>query len=204
MPAKHTPSREQREQAAMQKLFEQRSHIGGRLPKILDPSPPAPEPSLPSAPVPTQVPPTGQDAELETPRRGRGPRMEKKTGLHVVLQSIKVNGFPHPAHGGFIMVPRVMNALLSLERVAVIQVVFEICAQTVGWEDKHGKYGRREWVRLSIRHFEIACGMKASQVVDALRRAVQQGYIRRRPRAGGNEYAIRWAEDTDEQGRGTP
>ena len=102
------------------------------------------------------------------------------------------------------MVPRVMNALLSLERVAVIQVVFEICAQTVGWEDKHGKHGRREWVRLSIRHFEIACGMKASQVVDALRRAVQQGYIRRRPRAGGNEYAIRWAEDADEQGRGAP
>jgi hypothetical protein len=199
MPAKHTPGREQREQVAMQKLFEQRSHIGGRLPQILEPTPP-----VHHMPKPVEVPPEGQQTEPEMPRRGRGARMEKKTGLHVVLQGIKVNGFPHPANGGFIMVPRVMNALLSLERVAVIQVVFEICAQTVGWEDKHGKHGRREWVRLSIRHFEIACGMKASQVVDALKRAVQQGYIRRRPRAGGNEYAIRWAEEADEQGRGTP
>ena len=116
------------------------------------------------------------------------------TGLHVVLQQIQRDGFPHPATGGFVMVPRVIKALLCLEPLAVIQVVFEIFEQTVGWEDKKGLHGRREWARLPLRHFELACGMDNMQVLRGLKRAMQRGDILRRPRLDSFEYAIRWAD----------
>jgi len=136
----------------------------------------------------------GDDYLLEGDRRGRGKRSDKVTGLHIVLQQIQRDGFPHPATGGFVMVPRVIKALLCLEPLAVIQVVFEIFEQTVGWEDKKGLHGRREWARLSLRHFELACGMDNMQVLRGLKRAIQRGYILRRPRLDSFEYAIRWAD----------
>ncbi len=194
--------------AAFGKLMWERQYLGGRFPE------PAPEPvespasaDGPAAPEPSapQEPPHGAESFGEetldgqgTYRRGRGKRSDKVTGLHIVLQSIKRDGFPHPATGGFVMVPRVLKALLSLEPVAVIQVVFEICEQTVGWADHQGKHGRREWARLPLRHFELACGMTTQQVLRGLKRAIQQGYILRRPRLDSFEYAIRWTDATQQ------
>ncbi len=66
----------------------------------------------------------------------------------------------------------------------------------VGWEDKKGLHGRREWARLPLRHFELACGMDNMQVLRGLKRAIQRGYILRRPRLDSFEYAIRWADSS--------
>ena len=185
--------------AAFEKLMWERQYLGGRFPEpseeaSSDAQPPPEQPSTqeaPPGPEPTQA--DSQDL-LEGDRRGRGKRSDKVTGLHTVLQQIQRDGFPHPATGGFVMVPRVIKALLCLEPLAVIQVVFEIFEQTVGWEDKKGLHGRREWARLSLRHFELACGMDNMQVLRGLKRAMQRGYILRRPRLDSFEYAIRWAD----------
>jgi hypothetical protein len=182
----------EREQEALQKLFEQRSYIGGRLPEILDPTPPDAPKELPSI-VPTWepvIPP--EDGE----RPKRKARSEKVTGLHVILHSIQRDGFPHPVEqGSFLMLPKVFKALLALEPVAVIQVVYEIFEQTIGWTDSRSDHGRREWARLSMRHFELSCGMTSAQVKRGLKRALQNGYIIRRPRLDSFEYRIRWSEN---------
>ena len=185
--------------AAFEKLMWERQYLGGRFPE------PSEEPSADAQAPPEQLStqeaphgtePTEGDSQdlLEGDRRGRGKRSDKVTGLHVVLQQIQRDGFPHPATGGFVMVPRVIKALLCLEPLAVIQVVFEIFEQTVGWEDKKGLHGRREWARLPLRHFEMACGMDNMQVLRGLKRAMQRGYILRRPQLDSFEYAIRWAD----------
>jgi hypothetical protein len=185
--------------AAFEKLMWERQYLGGRFPEpseeaSSDTQPPPEQPSTQEAPQDPE--PTEGDSQglLEGDRRGRGKRSDKVTGLHIVLQQIQRDGFPHPATGGFVMVPRVIKALLCLEPLAVIQVVFEIFEQTVGWEDKKGLHGRREWARLSLRHFELACGMDNMQVLRGLKRAMQRGYILRRPRLDSFEYAIRWAD----------
>lgn len=185
--------------AAFEKLMWERQYLGGRFP---EPSEEAssevqalPEqPSTQEAPQGPEPPEGDSQDLLEGDRRGRGKRSDKVTGLHIVLQQIQRDGFPHPATGGFVMVPRVIKALLCLEPLAVIQVVFEIFEQTVGWEDKKGLHGRREWARLPLRHFELACGMDNMQVLRGLKRAMQRGYILRRPRLDSFEYAIRWAD----------
>jgi hypothetical protein len=175
--------------AAFEKLMWERQYLGGRFPE-----PPTEAASEAQAP-PEQSSTEGDSQDfLGSDRRGRGKRSDKVTGLHIVLQQIQRDGFPHPATGGFVMVPRVIKALLCLEPVAVIQVVFEIFEQTVGWEDKKGLHGRREWARLPLRHFELACGMDNMQVLRGLKRAMQRGYIVRRPRLDSFEYAIRWAD----------
>lgn len=189
MPAKRNA---EREQAAMQKLFENRSYMGGRLPDILNPPPPdAP------APTPQQLVPTWEP-DIPAPdgeRPKRKARNEKATGLHIILHAIQRDGFPHPLEqGSFLMLPKVFKALLSLEPVAVIQVVYEIFEQTIGWTDQRGEHGRREWARLSLKHFELACGMNPAQVKRGIKRALQNGYVLRRPRLDSFEYGIRWAD----------
>ena len=185
--------------AAFEKLMWERQYLGGRFPEPSEEASseaqaPPEQPSTQEAPQGPE--PTEGDSQdlLEGDRRGRGKRSDKVTGLHTVLQQIQRDGFPHPATGGFVMVPRVIKALLCLEPLAVIQVVFEIFEQTVGWEDKKGLHGRREWARLPLRHFELACGMDNMQVLRGLKRAMQRGYILRRPRLDSFEYAIRWAD----------
>ena len=185
--------------AAFEKLMWERQYLGGRFPEpseeaSADAQPPPEQPSTQETPQDPEPPAGDSQGLLEGDRRGRGKRSDKVTGLHIVLQQIQRDGFPHPATGGFVMVPRVIKALLCLEPVAVIQVVFEIFEQTIGWEDKKGLHGRREWARLSLRHFELACGMDNMQVLRGLKRAMQRGYILRRPRLGSFEYAIRWAD----------
>jgi len=188
-----------RDQAAMQKLFEQRAYVGGRLPEILDPTPPEP-PSPPESPpqiAPVWEPPI-PDQDGERPKRKA--RNEKATGLHIILHAIQRDGFPHPLEqGSFLMLPKVFKALLSLEPVAVIQVVYEIFDQTIGWTDSRNEHGRREWARLSLKHFEMACGMNPAQVKRGIKRALQNGYILRRPRLDSFEYGIRWADKPVQQ-----
>jgi hypothetical protein len=185
--------------AAFEKLMWERQYLGGRFPEPSEEASsevqaPPEQPSTQEAHQGPEPPEGDRQDLLEGDRRGRGKRSDKVTGLHIVLQQIQRDGFPHPATGGFVMVPRVIKALLCLEPLAVIQVVFEIFEQTIGWEDKMGLHGRREWARLPLRHFELACGMDNMQVLRGLKRAMQRGYILRRPRLDSFEYAIRWAD----------
>jgi len=85
-------------------------------------------------------------------------------------------------------------ALLSLEPLAVIQVVFVIWRETVGWEDLTGLYGRREWVGISPQDFERRGIAGRAQARRGLKRAEEQGYIRKQTAGNGFEYAVRWAK----------
>jgi hypothetical protein len=116
------------------------------------------------------------------------------SGLHVRLEYIKYHGFEHPAASkSFLMIPPDdFLALLSLEPLAVIQVVFVIWRETVGWEDPTGLYGRREWVGISPQDFERRGIAGRAQARRGLKRAEEQGYIRRRTSGSGFEYAVRW------------
>jgi hypothetical protein len=189
-------SKSEREQAAMNKLFEQRSYVGGRLPDILQPTPPIEEVAPPIWEVKPEAKPI-EEASAESEeyiRPKRKARSEKATGLHIILTQIQRDGFPHPMNqGSFLMLPKVFKTLLSLEPVSVIQVVYEIFDQTIGWVDGQGLHGRKEWARLPLRHFELSCGMTAAQVKRGLKRALQKGYILRRKRLDSFEYGIRWA-----------
>ena len=183
--------RNTRDEAAMQKLFEQRSYVGGRLPEILDPT------TAPEIEQAVQLVPVWEPAlrEVDDARPKRKARSEKVTGLQIILNAVQRDGFPHPMNqGNFLMLPKVFKALLSLEPVAVIQGVYEMCEHTIGWNDPQGEHGRREWARLPLRHFELACGMSEKQVLRGLKRALQQGYILRRPCFDSYEYGIRWAD----------
>ena len=92
------------------------------------------------------------------------------------------------------MLPHEFKALLALEPLAVVQVVYEVFERTIGWEDKSEARGRREWARLSIKYFQMSCGMTLSQVQRGLKGALNRGYIVRRSRLGAYEYSIRWRE----------
>jgi hypothetical protein len=193
------PKKNERDQAAMNKLFEQRSYMGGRLPEILGPVPPPAIQNAPKlVPVWEQPPEEQEPSDEDEPRKKRGPKSEKKTGLQVVLQQIRRDGFQHPVdHGNFLMLPKGYKALLSLETQAVAQIVLEIFERTIGWVDKSGKLGRREWARISVRDFELACGITEKQAKAGIKKALQQGYILRRPKLGSFEFSIRWAEKSE-------
>ena len=155
-------------------------------------SEPPPEPD--KADVRELAPPSQAPKAFDNPRRKKGARHEKASGLHVRLQHIKYHGFEHPmVSKRFLMVsPDDFLALLSLEPLAVIQVVFVIWRETVGWEDLTGLYGRREWVGISPQDFERRGIAGRAQARRGLKRAEEQGYIRRRTSGSGFEYAVRW------------
>ena len=189
MAEKKLSKKHQREQAAFRQLFEEKRHLGERLPDLVQIPQEVLQPTPHASPIPT---PEVVSVALQ---RKKGPRAQKATGLHVVLHEVKQHGFPHPRqYGGFTMLPREFKALLALEPLAVIQVVYEVFEQTVGWEDSEGKYGRREWVKLSLRHFQLTCGMTLSQVQRGVKGALNNGYVLRRPRMGEFEYSIRWRD----------
>jgi len=156
--------------------------------------PPAPEPDTTEAvrePAPPRAPKAFDDM-----RRKKGARHEKVSGLHIRLEHIKYHGFEHPvASKSFLMVPPDdFLALLSLEPLAVVQVVFVIWRETVGWEDPSGLYGRREWVSVSPQDFERRGIAGRAQARRGLKRAEEQGYIRKQTAGNGFEYAVRWAK----------
>src|SRR5215510_1874706 len=192
-------NRAHREKTAIRRLFEEKRHIGGRLPHITE----VPEedkqfdevPSIPVAPnfSPPQVTDFADVTLEEFSPRKKGKRSDKATGLQVVLNAVRRDGFPHPRERhGFLMLPHEFKALLALEPLAVVQVVYEVFERTIGWEDKTEPHGRREWARLSLRYFQLSCGMTLSQVQRGLKGALNRGYIIRRSRLGSYEYSIRW------------
>jgi hypothetical protein len=196
--------RTDREKTAIRRLFEEKRHIGGRLPTVTE----APEEESPpenqqeellQPPLMLPASPEATDFEDLTPEefqtRKKGKRSEKTTGLQIVLNAVRLNGFPHPRERqGFLMLPHEFKALLALEPLAVVQVVYEVFERTIGWEDKSEARGRREWARLSIKYFQMSCGMTLSQVQRGLKGALNRGYIVRRSRLGAYEYSIRWRE----------
>jgi hypothetical protein len=159
---------------------------------------PAPASEPPSEPnqvdVETPAEPPRASKAFDDMRRKKGARHEKVSGLHVRLEHIKYHGFEHPvASKSFLMVPPDdFLALLSLEPLAVVQVVFVIWRETVGWEDPSGLYGRREWVSVSPQDFERRGIAGRAQARRGLKRAEEQGYIRKRTAGSGFEYAVRW------------
>ena len=159
---------------------------------------PASEPPLEpdKAGVRELLPPSQAPKAFDDTRRKKGARHEKVSGLHVRLEHIKYHGFEHPmVSKSFLMVsPDDFLALLSLEPLAVIQVVFVIWRETVGWEDPTGLYGRREWVGISPQDFERRGIAGRAQARRGLKRAEEQGYIRKRTAGNGFEYAVRWAK----------
>jgi len=201
------PSREKRahrEKTAIRRLFEEKRHIGGRLPSITEVPEEEKQPvnqqeelsSLPVAPYPSPGESAFEDLSPEDfPLRKKGKRAEKATGLQVILNAVRRDGFPHPRERqGFLMLPHEFKALLALESLAVVQIVYEVFERTIGWEDKAQPRGRREWARLSIRYFQMSCGMTLSQVQRGLKGALNRGYIIRRSRLGTYEYSIRWRD----------
>ena len=190
--------RAHREKTAIRRLFEEKRHIGGRLPSITDVPEKEKQPEeLPGLPVAPHPSPQVTDFEDLTPEdfqtRKKGKRSEKTTGLQVILNAVQRDGFPHPRERqGFLMLPHEFKALLALESLAVVQIVYEVFERTIGWEDKAEPRGRREWARLSIRYFQMSCGMTLSQVQRGLKGALNRGYIVRRSHLGSYEYSIRW------------
>ena len=113
--------------------------------------------------------------------------------FEMVREAVRRDGFTHPEQGQFIMLPREFEALLALENKAVVQVVFLILRETIGWTDENGRHRRREWVQLGQKHFEVTCGSK-SQGFYGVKTAIQKGYILRRPYKNTFEYSIRWKD----------
>jgi hypothetical protein len=107
------------------------------------------------------------------------------------LHTAQQFGFTHPTIGGFLQLPREFDAILALEHKAVAQVVLEILRQTIGQVDAHGN--RREWARISQRHFARAGIMSNKDAWHGIERALEKGYIvRQKVGARRYEYAIRW------------
>jgi hypothetical protein len=144
------------------------SKTEGRVPNILKTTPAEPKPAPPAE------------------------RPVRTTGLQLLLPH---GGFTHPENGYYLMMPKEFKAILALEKKAVAQVVYEIIEQTIGWEHPHGRGGRREWVKLSLRHFQNTNGMSLSQVQQGLKTALNRGYILRRTVMGEYEYSLHWREE---------
>jgi hypothetical protein len=173
--------------------------ISNQISQLQEPEPtpefesePLPDPDIDT--VPDSPPAPRAPRAFDDTRRKKGARQDKVSGLHIRLEHIKHHGFEHPlASKSFLMVPPDdFLALLSLEPLAVIQVVFVIWRETVGWEDPTGPYGRREWVGISPQDFERRGVAGRAQARRGLKRAEEQGYIRKRTAGSGFEYAMRW------------
>jgi hypothetical protein len=127
-------------------------------------------------------------------------RRTRKHGWWVTLHSVKQYGFTHPNEGRYLLLPPEFDAILALEKKAVAQVVLEVLRQTIGWvdpsgeTDTQGRRKRRVWARLGHKHFEFICG-SASQAYVGLKRALQEGYLVRRPCRDGFEYSVKWREE---------
>jgi hypothetical protein len=117
--------------------------------------------------------------------------------LEMVRAAVRRDGFTHPEAGNFIMLPKEFGAIITLETKAVLQVVYHIMCETVGWADPDGRAGRREWVQLGHGDFTAICGSK-SQGDAGIKQALQRGYIIRRPYGNSYEYSIRWSDKKEE------
>src|SRR6266568_1763411 len=171
----------QKDRERLAQLREDTSEVW-RSPRVVKVSDPPP------APVPLQ--------EQPIEKREREPR---KSGWYIALHSVKQFGFTSPDHGRYLLLPPEFDAILALETKAVAQIVLEILRQTVGWvdasgdTDERGNRKRRLWAKLGHKHFEFICG-SSSQAHTGLKKALNEGYILRRPCHGGFEYSVKWRE----------
>jgi hypothetical protein len=130
---------------------------------------------------------------------GASQREPRKTGWWLALHRVREFGFTSPDEGHYLLLPPEFDAILALETKAVAQIVLEVLRQTVGWvdpsgdQDERGNRKRRLWAKLGHKHFEFICG-SSSQAHTGLKKALNEGYIVRRPCPGGFEYAIKWRE----------
>jgi len=153
----------------------------------------------PSAVPPLQPPPVSPEVRRggqDEPDFSLTPPKLRHPVFEMVRTAVRRDGFTHPEAGNFIMFPREFGAILTLETKAVAQVVYHIICETIGWIDPNGRGGRREWVQLGLRDFELICGSKSQGAVGA-KTALQKGYILRRPYKNGFEYSLRWKEQKD-------
>lgn len=208
--AEQRSSRRRKDREGLASIFRDERH-SGRLPDILQPNEPAQEPPA-SEPEPTPQPPQPTtpvavesltpsepliyqpDAATREPRR-RGARLDKQSGLHLVRQDIIQHGVPYPGRdSGFLMEPyNFMRMMLTLEKLAVVQVVHEILGRTLGQEEPSSPTGRRQWCKLSLRDLKEGRNMSHSQAQRGIKEALASGYIQRRQNEeSGYEYAIRW------------
>jgi hypothetical protein len=144
-------------------------------------------------PIPRPNAKPSSDKAAKPPRRQR-PKADPDTYTPIehTLYSLQAFGFTHPSDGRYLMAPKEFRAILALETKAVAAVVWEIMQQTIGWEGD-GPGCRREWVHLTVRHFERTNILSRAQAERGIKRALAMGYITRR-QVGDRcfEYAIRW------------
>ncbi len=130
---------------------------------------------------------------------GASQREPRKTGWWLALHRVREFGFTSPDEGHYLLLPPEFDAILALETKAVAQIVLEVLRQTVGWvdpsgdQDERGNRKRRLWAKLGHKHFEFICG-SSSQAHTGLKKALNEGYILRRPCHGGFEYSVKWRE----------
>ena len=130
---------------------------------------------------------------------GASQREPRKTGWWLALHRVREFGFTSPDEGHYLLLPPEFDAILALETKAVAQIVLEVLRQTVGWVDpsgdidERGNRKRRLWAKLGHKHFEFICG-SSSQAHTGLKKALNEGYILRRPCKGGFEYSVKWRE----------
>jgi hypothetical protein len=129
---------------------------------------------------------------LAKPRRRRE---ERKSGLWAVVHAAREHGFTPPSEGFWVMLPKEYDAILALEPKPVAQVVLEVLRQTIGTvvQLPDGRTTRKEWARISQRHFARAGIMSNKDAWHGIEGALKEGYIlRREVEKRRFEYAIRW------------
>ncbi len=206
---RRTSKRSQRDQEAFRRLFEEKRHVGGRLPDITQPEieeEPPPQVEVVESPTQLESIAPAPMQPISAPETHVAPKPDPphswKTGLTLVIHSVQHEGFTHPYSStpGYLMVPPEFEAVLSIENKACCQIIFRIMRETVGQadvtkpKDEFGRHPRREWAVISHQSFSAYCGMTPGQVNRGIKIALQKGYIRRRKTKSGFEYALRWKE----------
>lgn len=181
------PSKKEQDAELARRAFRDsfdRDKVPGHTPKIdftnlhsETPKPvPQAKPVLEAEPVPEAKPVSKPEPIVDEPR---------KTGLYLLLP---IDGWVHPDHGNFLMLPKQFKAILALETKAVAQVCLEVLEHTIGWEEADGS--RREWVKLASLDFQMGSAMSYSQVQQGIKVALEKGYILRRKVDKSYEYAL--------------
>jgi len=94
----------------------------------------------------------------------------------------------------FLMIPPEFELVLACESRQVVQVIHEVMKQSVGYAGE-GEHGRREWVVLSLRHFEHRGLMGRDAAKLGLVEAVEKGYLLRRPHGRQQwKYAVHYRQ----------
>jgi len=156
------------------------------LKSFIDDIPEALRPDMPAWVL--ALDPTTQPIEEapKPPVKPRRRREERKSGLWAVVHAAREHGFTPPSEGFWVMLPKEYDAILALEPKPVAQVVLEVLRQTIGTvvQLPDGRTTRKEWARISQRHFARAGIMSNKDAWHGIEGALKEGYVLRRE-AGG-------------------